>query len=65
MKYLALVALVLAGCSQEPRQYGAPIPLVWSAPTFDTAPPSQPMIIGTPSGGIICQRTSAISVFCS
>lgn len=39
MKYLALVALVLAGCSQEPReprQYGAPVPLVWSTPTFDT-----------------------------
>jgi hypothetical protein len=38
MKYLALIALVLAGCSQEPRQYGAPIPLVLApAPpaTFD------------------------------
>lgn len=39
MKYLALVALVLAGCSQEPRQYGAPVPLVWDTPTFNTAPP--------------------------
>jgi hypothetical protein len=37
MKYLALVALVLAGCSQEPRQYGAPVPLVMAPPlTFDT-----------------------------
>jgi hypothetical protein len=71
MKYLALIALVLAGCSQEPRQYGAPIPLVWNAATFDNpapvfgAQPSAPLIIGTPSGGVICQRTSAISVFCS
>lgn len=43
MKYLALVALILAGCSQEPsaprepRQYGAPVPLVLAPPmTFDT-----------------------------
>lgn len=36
MKYLALLALVLAGCSQEPRQYGAPVPLVLAPPmTFD------------------------------
>jgi hypothetical protein len=41
MKYLALIALVLAGCSQEPRQYGAPAPLVWNAPTFGAPAPQQ------------------------
>jgi len=61
MKYLALIALVLAGCSDEPRQYGAPVPLVWSTPTF-TAP-----TFGTElpqRRAVLCQRVSWDSVSC-
>lgn len=71
MKYLVLAALVLAGCSQEPRQYGAPIPLQWSTPTFDApalgvgAVPTGPMILDTPRGGVVCQRLAPNYVYCS
>jgi|GEM_PF-6238568 len=42
MKIIAVLMLVaVAGCSQEPRQYGAPVPLVWNAPTFGAPAPQQ------------------------
>jgi len=66
MKYLALVALVLAGCSDEPRQYGAPIPLVWSTPTFN-APTFNAPAYGAdfpPRRSVTCQRVSRDSVSC-
>jgi hypothetical protein len=66
MKYLALVAVVLAGCSQEPRQYGAPIPLVWSATTFNTPTFNAPTygVDLPPKRSVLCQRVSLDSVSC-
>lgn len=66
MKYLAFVALILAGCSQEPRQYGAPIPLQWSTPVFETPAFNAPTyaVDLPPKRAVLCQRVSRDSVSC-
>lgn len=63
MRILVILACAtLAACAQY-EGGGMPMPPL-SRPVFGAGPP-QPQIIGTPRGGIICQRTGPNSAYCS